>query len=134
MMAVGIPFNFMPGIFKVNVLLAQAIDVQLDSKRTLLISAFGTTVFAALLGFGLNTHNQALSGASVIAFVVAFSFGLAPVAWVVLSEVLPPEARTSVGSVGVSINWLTNFVSVSTFGCLRLMAGVNLSSFTSSFG
>ncbi len=33
--------------------------------------------------------------------------------WVVLSEVMPPEARTAGGSVGVSVNWLTNFAAVS---------------------
>lgn len=50
----------------------------------------------------------------MIAFVVFFSIGLAPVAWVVLGEVLPQEARTAAGSVGVSVNWLTNFAAVST--------------------
>lgn len=50
----------------------------------------------------------------MIAFVIFFSIGLAPVAWVVLGEVLPQEARTAAGSVGVSVNWLTNFAAVST--------------------
>jgi hypothetical protein len=41
------------------------------------------------------------------------------IAWVVLSEVVPPEARTAVGSVAVSINWLTNFTAVSILGTYR---------------
>jgi hypothetical protein len=73
----------------------------------------GTSLFALLLGIGLNAENQALSGTAVISFVILFSCGLAPIPWVVLSEVVPPEARTAVGSVAVSINWLTNFTAVS---------------------
>lgn len=85
----------------------------IGSKRILLTSALGTSLFSLLLAIGLNSSNQALSGTAVICFVISFSIGLAPIAWVVLSEVVPPEARTAVGSVAVGINWLTNFTAVS---------------------
>jgi MFS family permease len=87
----------------------------MESRRTLLISATGTTLFSLLLALGLNTHSQSLAGCAVIGFVIAFSFGLAPVPWVVLSEVVPQEGRTAVGSVGVGVNWLTNLVLVSYY-------------------
>ena len=90
---------------------------QLESRTTLLISAGGSTLISFLLALGLNTHSQPLSGAAVIGFVVSFSFGLAPVAWVVLSEVVPQEARTAVGSVGVGVNWATNLALVSGISC-----------------
>jgi len=83
------------------------------SKRLLLISSFGTSLTALLLGIGLNTHNRALSATSVFAFALSFSIGLAPIPWVVLPEVVPPEARTAGGAVAVSVNWLTNFAAAS---------------------
>ena len=69
-----------------------------------------------MLGFGLNAHARAVSATAVFLFVLSFSSGLAPVPWVVLSEVMPPEAQTAGGAVGVSVNWLTNFAAVSACG------------------
>lgn len=83
------------------------------TKRMLLLSSTLTTLFSILLAIGLNQHLRALSGVSVIGFVISFSIGLAPMAWVVLSEVMPREGRTAGGSVAVSVNWLTNFAAVS---------------------
>lgn len=82
----------------------------------MLISSLGTALTAIALGFGLNAHQRAVSGASIISFVLFFSIGLAPIPWVVLSEVVPLEARTAVGAVAVSVNWLTNFAAVRTLG------------------
>jgi hypothetical protein len=78
----------------------------------LLASSALTALFSLLLGIGLNLHNQILSGLSVVAFVISFSLGLAPMAWVILPEVMPKEGRTAGSSVAVSVNWITNFVAV----------------------
>ena len=71
------------------------------------------SVAAVTLAVGINYSVAALSATSIIAFVCAFSMGLGPVTWVVLSEVMPQEARTASGSVGLAVNWTTNFVMVS---------------------
>ncbi|ORY27082.1 putative vacuolar membrane protein [Naematelia encephala] len=104
-MGIGIPFNFVPGL----------LPNSFGSRRLLITSAMGTAISSILLAIGLNTHAQALSGVGVVAFVLSFSIGLAPMAWVVLSEVMPPKARTSGGAVGVSVNWLVNFAMGSSF-------------------
>jgi hypothetical protein len=78
----------------------------------LLASSALTALFSLLLGIGLNKHNQVLSGLSVVAFVISFSLGLAPMAWVILPEVMPKEGRTAGSSVAVSVNWITNFAAV----------------------
>lgn len=70
------------------------------------------SVAAVTLAIGINGSIAALSAASIVAFVCAFSMGLGPVTWVVLSEVMPQEARTASGSVGLAVNWTTNFVMV----------------------
>lgn len=79
----------------------------------LLASSASTALFSLLLGIGLNLHNQVLSGLSVVAFVISFSLGLAPMAWVILPEVMPKEGRTAGSSAAVSVNWITNFAAVS---------------------
>lgn len=116
-MAVGLPFNFVPSIlpavcpFSLQPM-RPANAQSVTSKRLLLFSSLGTSLTALLLGIGLNAHNRALSASSVFAFALVFSIGLAPVPWVVLPEVVPPEARTAGGAVAVSVNWLTNFAAV----------------------
>jgi hypothetical protein len=70
------------------------------------------SIAAITLAIGINSSIAALSAASIVAFVCAFSMGLGPVTWVVLSEVMPQEARTASGSVGLAVNWTTNFVMV----------------------
>ena len=81
----------------------------------LLFSSAGTAISSALLIIGLNAHHQILSCIAVITFVISYSLGLAPVPWVVLSEVLPAHARPSGGSIGVAVNWLTNFTAGTSF-------------------
>lgn len=84
----------------------------IGTRRLLLVSAAGTSLFSLLLAFGLNMNQQALSLVGTIGFVLSFSMGLAPLPWAVLSEVLPSEARTAGGSIGVGVNWGTNFLMV----------------------
>jgi hypothetical protein len=72
------------------------------------------SVAALTLAIGINTSTAVLSAISIVAFVCAFSMGLGPVTWVVLSEVMPKEAQTASGSVGLAVNWTTNFIMVRT--------------------
>ena len=80
-----------------------------------MLSAMGTTISSALLILGLNQHHQALSIIGIISFVLSFSIGLAPLPWVVLSEVMPAQARTATGSIAVCLNWSTNFAVGTVF-------------------
>jgi MFS family permease len=94
-------------------LLAHCSRQAFSTKRMLIGSSALTALFSMLLAMGLNMHNQGLSGFAVVAFVISFSVGLAPMAWVVLPEVMPPEGRTAGSSIAVSVNWLINFAAVS---------------------
>ena len=80
-----------------------------------MFSVAGTALSSACLIFGLNAHHKTISGIAIISFVLSFSIGLAPMPWVVMSEVLRPQARTAGGSIGVCVNWLTNFIAGSSF-------------------
>ena len=70
-------------------------------------------IASLLLAFGINYNISILSIIAIITFVSAFSVGLGPVTWAVLSEVMPPHARTAAGSIGLALNWSMNFVMVS---------------------
>ena len=71
------------------------------------------SVSSLLLGLGLDLSLPPLAAVGAISFVCLFSLGLGPVTWVVMSEVLPKEARTGAGSIGVALNWSTAFLMVS---------------------
>ncbi|RSH92765.1 hypothetical protein EHS25_008211 [Saitozyma podzolica] len=86
---------------------------RVGSKPILLFSSTIMSVAALLLAVGLNTDAQALSVIGILSFVAAFSVGLGPVTWVVLPEVMPKHAVTAAGSVGLAINWSTNFIMAS---------------------
>lgn len=103
----------------------------------MLFSSAIMSVAALLLAVGLNTDAQALSVVGILSFVAAFSVGLGPVTWVVLPEVMPKHAVTAAGSVGLAINWSTNFIMASresqVDGCL-LMSRRALRSFPCNSG
>lgn len=100
-------------LFKIppTILPAFIID-RLGPRPILLASAGLMSVAAALLATGINGGSSPLSVAGILGFVVAFSFGLGPVTWVVMSDVMPQEARTSAGALGLGLNWTMNFVMV----------------------
>ena len=71
------------------------------------------TFAALLLGYGLNADSEIASIMGILTFVCAFSVGLGPITWVVMSEVLPKHATTSAGAIGIGCNWTVAFVMVS---------------------
>ena len=78
-------------------------------------------IFASLLlVYGLNNDSGPVSAVAIVAFVSAYSVGLGPVVWVVLAEVMPPEARTAAGAVGIALNWTMNFAMGSMFLPLQM--------------
>lgn len=103
-------------IVKIPLTMAPAFLIERVGSRALLLYPTLVMSLAALgLALGLNLSIPALSATSIVLFVSAFSMGLGPVTWVVLSEVMPKEARTASGSVGLAVNWTANFVMVSIY-------------------
>lgn len=70
------------------------------------------SIAALFLALGINMSIPALSAVAIVAFVMAFSLGLGPVVWIVISDVMPKEAATAAGAVGVGINWAMAFIMV----------------------
>ncbi|KAG2115507.1 general substrate transporter [Suillus clintonianus] len=62
------------------------------------------------VGYGLNNGLVTLSSIAITTFVMSFAFGLGPIPFVMIPEVAPPHAVSAISSVGLSLNWSTNFV------------------------
>lgn len=76
---------------------------------TLVMSGAGVCLTA-----GIVRSSGSVSAVSMAVFIAAFACGLGPITWLVPSEVMPRRARNVSGTLGVSLNWLGNFVMVST--------------------
>jgi len=68
-----------------------------------------------LLAFSLNATYPMVSFLAIIGFFLSYGLGPGPVTWVVLSEVLPSEARTAGSSLGQACAAVTGFVMVRHF-------------------
>jgi hypothetical protein len=51
--------------------------------------------------------------------VSSFSIGLGPIPFVLLPEVVPPASAAATGSLGLSVNWITNFAVGLSFPILK---------------
>lgn len=83
----------------------------------------------ALIVFGvffyLKEYHSATASAmsfipivSLVIFIIAFSFGLGPLAWLMLGELLPPRVSGVAGAVAAMVNWTLAFVVTVTFNYL----------------
>ena len=84
---------------------------------------------AALLAFGTFFYLKAGSSSAVSSlgwlplaalavFITAFSFGLGPLSWLMLGELLPTKTAGVAGSLASMINWMLGFVVTLTFSYL----------------
>ncbi|KAM3300273.1 hypothetical protein ACQJBY_041347 [Aegilops geniculata] len=46
---------------------------------------------------------------AIVAYVIAFSFGMGAIPWVIMSEILPVSIKSLAGSFATLANWLTSF-------------------------
>lgn len=88
-------------------------------KPLLLMSLVGMAVSATLLAVGLDKHFQVLSSITIVTFVAAFALALGPVPFLLISELVPPQAVPAVSSLALSCSWMSNFVIALAFLPLR---------------
>ncbi|KAH8087986.1 general substrate transporter [Filobasidium floriforme] len=85
----------------------------------LLTSLGGMILSSILLAHGLNTHNQTLSAVPLLLFVASFAIGLGPIPFLLVSELVPPEAVPATSSIALSSSWVASFVVALGFLPLR---------------
>ncbi|KZT66806.1 general substrate transporter [Daedalea quercina L-15889] len=110
------------GITVVNFLMTFAPIVLIDRvgrKQLLSVSATGAILSLLGVGFGLNSSLVALASVTIISFVASFAVGIGPVPFVMIPEVSPHHAVSALSSVGLSLNWIANFLVGLVFLPLR---------------
>ncbi|KAF5387155.1 hypothetical protein D9615_001699 [Tricholomella constricta] len=115
------------GITVVNVIMTfpPIILIERMGRRQLLaISTIGALISLFTVGFGLNTGRVTLTSIAILTFVTSFAVGLGPIPFVMIPEVSPPHAVSSLSSVALSLNWIVNFLVGLVFLPLRkLLSG-----------
>ncbi|PKI34268.1 hypothetical protein CRG98_045319 [Punica granatum] len=66
----------------------------------------------------LYTVLSILSLVGVVAMVVAFSLGMGPIPWIIMSEILPINIKGLAGSIATLSNWFTSWVITMTANLL----------------
>jgi sugar porter (SP) family MFS transporter len=94
-------------------------------RRPLMLFGYaGLTVLFVLmgLGFAFNTHGLHML-ALVLAAIACYAMSLAPITWVLISEIFPNRIRGAAMSVAVTALWIACFVLTETFPVLREKLG-----------
>ncbi|GAN06962.1 solute carrier family 2, facilitated glucose transporter member 2 [Mucor ambiguus] len=97
----------------VNFLLTVVSIVLVDRtgrRSLLLVSQAGACIFAVLLTVGYVYSINALLVLSIFSYVALFAVGMGPVPWILISELSPVYASSSVGSAAAAMNWAMNFL------------------------
>lgn len=125
------------GLLKLSANLTIMATVKWAGKRRLsLLSSFGVASCTASLGiyaFWFQVDSTESSSSSlgllplILVFALAFltSLGIAPIPWMLLSEVLPIRTRAITSGVTVTINYLVVFMATKTYPKLETMLNLH---------
>jgi len=112
----GIPFNIViNGAVNVAFTVLALVAIDRFGRRFLLLTGVaGLTIIYTGLGapYHLNFHCVAML-VLVLAAIACYAMSLAPVAWVVISEIFPNRIRASAVRIVVTTLWITCFVLTS---------------------
>ncbi|KAH9951488.1 general substrate transporter [Amylocystis lapponica] len=92
---------------------------RLGRKQLLSASAGGAFISLLCVGYGLNSGLTTLASIAILTFVASFAIGIGPVPFVMIPEVSPHRAVSALSSVGLSLNWVANFLVGLVFLPLR---------------
>ena len=97
----------------------QTVD-RFGRRALMLVGCAGIAFFHTLIGLGYMLH---LKGPVVVAPVLAtlacYGFSLAPITWVLISEIFPNRIRGAAVSVSTSALWIACFILTYTFPLLN---------------
>jgi SP family arabinose:H+ symporter-like MFS transporter len=95
---------------------AMATVDRLGRRILMLAGSAGLAVIYVLLGAAYHAHTHGVyTVALVVAAVGCYAMSLAPVTWVVISEIFPNRIRGTAVSVAVAALWIASFVLIITF-------------------
>lgn len=93
-------------------------------RKLMLAGAAGLAAIYTVLGAGYYTGSQGLPMLIlVVAAIACYAVSLAPVTWVVISEIFPNRARGQAMAVAVASLWIASFFLTYTFPFLNASVG-----------
>jgi len=93
-------------------------------RALMLIGCAGIAIFHAVIGCAYFFELKGLLVViPVLATMACYSFSLAPVTWVLISEIFPNRIRGAAISVAVSVLWIACFILTYTFPVLNRALG-----------
>jgi sugar porter (SP) family MFS transporter len=97
---------------------------KLGRRPLMLVGSIGLAVIYIVLAFFLqNKFSPALVSALVLAAIALYATSLAPVTWVLISEIFPNKIRGKASSVAIVSLWIAYFILVFTFPILAEKIG-----------
>lgn len=105
-------------------LLALPLVEKLGRRRLMLIGSFGLAVVYALIALAYSNGTLGVPVLILVLCAIAiYAATLAPVTWVLLSEIFPNKIRSTAMAVGAVFLWIASFVLTYTFPLLNAFAG-----------
>jgi SP family xylose:H+ symportor-like MFS transporter len=97
---------------------------KLGRRPLMLIGSLGLSILYIILAFLLQSNAQAnLVSVFVLLAIATYATSLAPVTWVLISEIFPNSIRGKASSVAIVALWSAYFVLVFTFPILAKWLG-----------
>lgn len=97
---------------------------RLGRRRLMLLGCAGLALLYAILGWLYFTHQQGLPLLLlVVAAIACYAMTLAPVTWVILSEIFPNDVRGACMSICTTALWAACFMLTYTFPLLNSTLG-----------
>jgi sugar porter (SP) family MFS transporter len=101
----------------------QTVD-RFGRRALMLVGCAGIAFFHTLIGLGYLLHLKGpIVVAPVLATLACYGFSLAPITWVLISEIFPNRIRGAAVSVSTSALWIACFILTYTFPLLNRALG-----------
>ncbi|WP_018612510.1 sugar porter family MFS transporter [Segetibacter koreensis] len=105
-------------------LVAMALVDKLGRRPLMLIGSISLAIFYLILSTLLKNHaSAALVSIVVLLAIATYGMSLAPVTWVLISEIFPNNVRGKASSVAIVSLWIAYFILVFTFPILAAKLG-----------
>ncbi|MFC0515254.1 sugar porter family MFS transporter [Mucilaginibacter angelicae] len=97
---------------------------KLGRKPLMLIGSLGLSIFYIVLAYLLQNHLSAkLVSVFVLLAISTYALSLAPITWVLISEIFPNKIRGAASTVAIVSLWGAYFILVFTFPILAKVLG-----------
>ena len=101
-------------------LVAIALVDKVGRRKLMLFGSAALALIYGLLGFGFYRHSRGIHMLLLVVVAIAcYAMSLAPVTWVVISEIFPNHIRGAAMSVAVTSLWIASFILTYTFPILN---------------